>query len=87
MSRSVCACVAGGGAEKEQTRPRFRVPEQVFPEIVVVLFFGKVDCTADVSQSVDDEVQRLLVVTHAAKQEHHLQHQVTLVADFVRLCA
>ena len=68
-----------------ERRPRLGVSQQVFPEIVVMLLFGKVDSAVDVSQPLDNEVQRLLVVAHPAEKEDHFQHEVAFVADIIRL--
>jgi hypothetical protein len=39
----------------------------------------------DVPKLLDDERQRLLVIPHAAEEEHHLGYEAPFVADLVRL--
>ena len=74
-------------AERMRTGPRFGVPQEVLPQIVVVLLLSELDRAVHVPEPVDDEVERLLVVPHPSEQENHLEHEVTLVADIVRLYA
>ena len=50
-----------------------------------MLLFGEVDSAVDVPQPHDDNVQRLLVVTHPNEKEDHFKHEVAFIADFVRL--
>lgn len=39
-----------------------------------------------IAQPLDDQIESLLVVAHASKQEHHFWNQIALVAYVVRLC-
>lgn len=38
-----------------------------------------------VTQPLDDEVQRALVVAHPTEEEHHLWHEVASIANLVGL--
>ena len=67
------------------TRSGLGVPQEVLPEVVVVLLLGKVNRAVHVAEAVDDEVQGFLVVTHSSEEEDHLEHEITLVAHVVRL--
>ena len=49
------------------------------------MLFREVDCAVHVTQAIDDEIQRLLVVTHPTKEKDHLQYEITLVADVISL--
>ena len=39
----------------------------------------------DISKSLDNEIEGLLVVAHASQQKHHLWNKVSLVAYIVGL--
>lgn len=68
-----------------RTGTRFRIFQQILPEVVVALLLCEVDCAVHVTQPLDDQVQCLLIVSHAAKEKNHLGYKVTILALLVCL--
>lgn len=65
------------------TRPRFGIHQQILPEIVITLLLRKINGPMYVSQSLNDEGQRLLIISHPAQQENHLRYKISFLTYFV----
>lgn len=61
--------------------PRLRVCNESLPQVVVTLLLGKVDGQLDVTEPLDDELERFEVVAHPPEKEDRLVHVVLLLRN------
>lgn len=57
-----------------------RILKEVFPEVIVILFFGEGDGLGDVRESTDDKVKSSFRLASLGKQEDQFRNEVTFLA-------